>query len=205
MGVIRPATLADQERLYEVVVQTGKAGDDATPLYNDPKMLGHIYTAPYVVFAPELVFVVEINGQVAGYVCGVVDSRAYEAQLEGAWWPNLRKQYPEPNGARRVAWSEDERRVHWIHNPVPTPDYVVEPHPAHMHMNLMPEARGGGLGRRLFDTWFNAAQAMGVGPVHIGANPTNDGGIAFWRAMGFERLRQPDGTYASNTCWMGRP
>jgi len=205
MGVIRPATLADQERLYEVVVQTGMAGEDATPLYQDPKMLGYIYTAPYVVVAPELVFVAEVGGQVAGYVCGVVDSRAYEAQLEETWWPTLRRQYPAPDVDQQAAWSEDEKRADWIHHPVPTPAYVVDPYPAHMHMNLMPEARGGGLGRKLFDTWLAAAKALGAGSVHIGADLKNDGGIAFWQAMGFERLRQPDGTFAENTCWMGRP
>ncbi|WP_294224049.1 GNAT family N-acetyltransferase [uncultured Shimia sp.] len=205
MAVIRQATQADQERLYEVVVQTGKAGNDATPLYDDPKMLGHIYTAPYVVLAPDLAFVVEINGQVEGYVCGVEDSRVFEAQLEAAWWPALQAQYPAPDAARRATWSEDERRADWIHNAVPTPDYVVQPYPAHMHMNLMPAARGGGLGRRLFDTWLQAAQARGVGPVHIGADPKNDGGIAFWQAMGFERLRQPDGTFSTTSVWMGRP
>lgn len=204
MAVIRQATKADQDRLYQVVVETGKAGDDATPLYQDPKMLGHIYTAPYVVLAPELVFVAEVNGRVAGYVCGVVDSRAFEAMLEDKWWPDLRTQYPAPDGVRRKDWSEDERRADWIHRPIPTPDYVVAAYPAHMHMNLMPDARGSGLGRLLFDTWLIAAQARGAGPVHIGANPKNEGGIAFWRAMGFSRLPQRDGKYAQNTCWMGR-
>ncbi|WP_299421259.1 GNAT family N-acetyltransferase [uncultured Shimia sp.] len=205
MGVIRQARQADQERLYEVVVQTGKAGNDATPLYQDPNMLGHIYTAPYVVLAPELAFVVEIDGQVEGYVCGVADSRVFEAQLEVKWWPALQERYPAPDEARRKRWTEDERRADWIHNPLPTPDYVVTPHPAHLHMNLMPKARGSGLGRRLFDTWLTAAKAQSVGPVHIGADPKNDGGIAFWRAMGFERLRQPDGRFSETSVWMGRP
>ncbi len=204
MAVIRPATEADQERLYQVVVETGQAGNDATSLYKDPKMLGHIYTAPYVVLAPELVFVAEVNGQVAGYVCGVADSRVFEASLEEKWWPVLRARYPAPDMSRQAEWTEDDLRAAWIHAPVPTPDYVVDRFPAHMHMNLMPNARGGGLGRRLFDTWLEAAQAYGVGPVHIGANPKNAGGIAFWRAMGFERLPQPDGTFSEESCWMGR-
>jgi GNAT superfamily N-acetyltransferase len=204
MAVIRPATEADQERLYQVVVETGQAGDDATPLYKDPKMLGHIYTAPYVVLAPELVFVAEVNGQVAGYVCGVADSRAFEAELEEKWWPALRERYPAPDVSRKARWTADELRAEWIHNPVRTPDYVAAQFPAHMHMNLMPNARGGGLGRRLFDTWIEVARDCGVGPVHIGADPKNAGGIAFWRAMGFERLLQPDGTFSEETCWMGR-
>ncbi len=204
MALIRPATEADQERLYQVVVKTGQAGNDATPLYKDPKMLGHIYTAPYVVLAPELVFTAEVNGRVVGYVCGVADSRAFEAKLEDKWWPGLRERYPAPDVSRQASWTADELRAAWIHNPVPTPDYVVDRFPAHMHMNLMPNSRGSGLGRRLFDTWLEAAQACGVGPVHIGADPKNAGGMAFWRAMGFERLLQPDGTFSEETCWMGR-
>ncbi len=204
MTQIRPATLRDQDALYDIVLKTGLSGADAAPLYDDPQMLGHIYTAPYLTLAPDLVFVAEVDGQVAGYVCGVVDTRAFEAALETRWWPTLRTRYVAPDPARREEWTEDEARADWIHHPQATPAYVAASFPAHMHMNLMPQARGTGVGRRLFDCWLTAARRQGAYSVHIGANPQNSGGIAFWAAMGFERLRAPDGHQDEATCWMGR-
>ena len=205
MRRIRQATGDDQDALYDIVLRTGLSGDDAAPLYQDPNMLGHIYTAPYVALAPELAIVAEVDGVVAGYVCGVADTRAFEARMETDWWPDLRKRYVDPDPAQQAQWSADDARSHWIHHPQPTPDYVVSAFPAHMHMNLMPAARGGGLGRQLFDRWIEAARAQGVGPVHIGANPANAGGIAFWSAMGFTQLTRADGPPETETCWMGRP
>ncbi|GAA6180893.1 GNAT family N-acetyltransferase [Shimia sp. NS0008-38b] len=201
---IRAACDADQDALYDIVLKTGLSGGDATALYQDPKMLGHIYTAPYVALAPELAFVATLGAQVVGYVCGVADTRRFEAQMEADWWPALRAQYQDPDPTRRDAWTKDESRCHFIHHPQSAPAYVAEAFPAHMHMNLTSEARGCGLGRRLFDHWMDAARGVGVGPVHIGANPGNTGGIAFWGRMGFQRLLGPDCDVDPRTCWMGR-
>lgn len=64
---IRPATPYDLEALYAITVKTGHKGSEARHLYTDKKMLGHIYSAPYLKYAPKLVFVVERNDAVMGY------------------------------------------------------------------------------------------------------------------------------------------
>ncbi|MDA5557590.1 GNAT family N-acetyltransferase [Shimia sp. MMG029] len=201
---IRPARASDQGALYDIVLKTGLSGADASHLYNNPKMLGHIYTAPYVALVPALAFVAERDGRVVGYVCGVAQTRAFEALQEVAWWPALRNQYACPEEASRTEWTADQIRAAWIHHPTPTPAYVAGPFPAHLHMNLSPEVRGAGLGRRLFETWCAAAKLQGVHAMHIGANPANAGGIAFWARMGFERLETPAGEEPSSAAWMGR-
>lgn len=204
MITIRHARASDQDALYEIVLRTGLSGADATHLYQDPQMLGHIYTAPYVALVPELAFVAESAGRVVGYVCGVVDTKAFEVLLETDWWPDLRARYPVPDPSQCDLWSADEARADWIHHPQTTPDYVVHSYPAHLHMNLTEAARGTGLGRQLFETWCAAAATQGVGAMHIGANPANAGGIAFWGRMGFVPLRPPAESGEPRTAWMGR-
>jgi len=95
--MIRRYRSGDFRDLYRVCLRTGKSGDDATPLYRDPDLLGHIYAAPYGLFEPALAFVVEDELGVGGYCLGALDTKAFEWRLEDRWWPSLRGRYPEPD------------------------------------------------------------------------------------------------------------
>ena len=59
---IRPFDPADLETCYAISLATGFEGGDASHLYRDPKMMGHIYMAPYVCLEPGLALVVEDDG-----------------------------------------------------------------------------------------------------------------------------------------------
>ena len=54
VAIVRPYHPADLDALYRVCLETGDAGRDATALYDDPTLLGHVYAAPYALFEPEL-------------------------------------------------------------------------------------------------------------------------------------------------------
>ncbi len=57
--IIRQAKPGDLESLYRVSLETGHLGEDASHLYADPRMMGHIYSAPYLKLEPDLAFVIE--------------------------------------------------------------------------------------------------------------------------------------------------
>jgi hypothetical protein len=96
--VIRPYRPADLDDLYRICLLTGDSGADASPVYQDPKLVGHLFAGPYGVLNPETAFVVEDQDGVAGYIIGAIDTRAFEARLEAEWWPNLRPLYADPAG-----------------------------------------------------------------------------------------------------------
>ena len=79
-----------------ISLATGFAGGDASHLYDDPRMMGHIYSAPYALLDPGLALVVEDGQGVAGFVVGTVDTSSWERKLEREWWPSLRRQYADP-------------------------------------------------------------------------------------------------------------
>lgn len=162
--------------------------------------MGDIYAAPYLVFEPRLAFVVEKGTQVAGFCVGTADTKSFATQLEADWWPDLRKKYVKPKECARSTWSADERRSAMIHWPETPPSLIVANYPAHLHMNLLPEVQGQGVGRRLHETWMNSVIQFGVNAVHIGANAKNARAIRFWRHHGFKRIP----ARASRTTWMGR-
>ncbi|WP_172297052.1 GNAT family N-acetyltransferase [Pseudoruegeria sp. HB172150] len=200
MNEIRQAKPEDAEALYAICLKTGDAGEDATHLYSEPRLIGHIYAGPYLACAPELAFVAERDGMVVGYCVGAADSRAFAVTLERDWWPALRETYPKPDPARQDDWTADERRCQMIHDREPTPDAVVSRYPAHLHMNLLPAAQGQGLGGQLLERWVHAATALGVTGAHVGASAGNARGIRFWQKQGFEKIATP----GARAVWMGR-
>lgn len=202
---IRDYRKADLPALYRISVMTGDGGGDARHLYRDLDLIGHIYVGPYAECVPELCFVAEDALGVAGYVVGTADTRAFEALLERAWWPALRARYPDPGPVLPPDCDADLKRVHRMHHTAVIPDAVVAEHPAHLHMNLLPRLHRQGVGSRLLGRWFAAAREAGAERVHVGVNPGNPGGLAFWQRAGFERITLPEAEDSGRALWLGRP
>ncbi len=189
-ATIRGVRPDDLTALYEIALETGDAGADATPLYRDPRLVGELYAAPYAVLEPESGFVIEDDGGVAGYIVGTVDTAAFEARLEAEWWPALRARHRDPTGDP-AAWSLDEINAWQIHHPRPTPARLVEAYPSHLHINLRPRLQGRGLGKALIDTWLERMGKAGSRGAHLGVSPRNHRALRFYRAYGFSEFQWP--------------
>lgn len=200
MDEIRQARPEDLDAFYHISLVTGHLGADASHLYTDPDMMGHIYSAPYLKSAPELAIVVERQNNVVGFCVGTSDTRGFDATLEANWWPTLRAKYPEPNEKTRSSWTADERRCQMIHTPSITPEKIITQFPAHLHMNLLPVVQGEGVGAVLLRRWLQRAAHLDVREIHIGANRGNDRAVTFWHRQGFRKLPSPHST----TIFMGR-
>ena len=196
MTTIRPFAPADLEACYAISLATGVEGGDASHLYRDPKLMGHIYVAPYALLEPSLAFVVEDNDGAAGFAVGTADTVAWEERLEREWWPSLRGRYADPADVPAEARTPDQRRAFMIHHPARTPPAVTRDYPAHLHMNLLPRTQRRGIGSKLLGLWLDK---VGAPAVHVGVNRANTGGARFWAARGFETLTLP-----GRTLWMGR-
>jgi len=197
---IRPFEPADLEACYAISLATGFEGGDASHLYRDPKMMGHIYVAPYALLEQALAFVVEDSEGVAGFAVGTADTVAWEERLEREWWPSLRGQYADPADVPSAERTPDQRRAFMIHHPANTPAAVAWKFPAHLHMNLLPRTQHRGVGSALLRLWLERA---GARDVHVGVNRANGGAARFWAAHGFEELPL-SGELARRTLWMGR-
>ena len=200
MVEIRAFRQADLDDLYRICLATGAGGDDASALYRDPKLVGHVYAAPYAVLSPRSVFVAEDTEGVGGYIVGAPDTHAFEARLEAEWWPELRRLYPEPTEEPRSGWSRDQLMSHRIHHPGRTASEIVEPYPSHLHINLLPHLRGRRLGRRLMERWLGSIRDLGSRGAHLAVGAANSRAIGFYRACGFHEM-QPPSRPASTALW----
>lgn len=199
---IRPASPGDRDRLYEVCLRTGASGQDATASFADPSLLGHVYVGPYLALEPDLAFVLDLDGEVNGYVLGARDTARFERRCEQEWWPSLRERYPDPPADR--SWTEDERMCHLIHHPVPTDPAVAADYPAHLHIDLLPGAQRSGHGRRLVEHLLSRLRTIGVRGVHLGVAAENERAIGFYRHLGMQPVRQESGTLLLGT-WLTPP
>ncbi|PYE54158.1 GNAT family N-acetyltransferase [Deinococcus yavapaiensis] len=190
---IRPYRPGDLDALYDICLLTGDSGQDASGLYEDPKLLGHVYAAAYGIFQPEFAFVVDDELGVAGYVIGALDSRAFEATLEREWWPNLREQYPRPTKPKED-WTPDDRIINLLYGRSAGDEALLDAYPSHLHIDLLPRAQGGGNGRKLMHTLFDALARAGSPGVHLGVGARNTRAVGFYEHIGFERLAEKPGS-----------
>lgn len=193
MTRIRPACPADAAALRHICLLTGDAGQDASPRFQDPSLLGDIFAVPYLRFEPSFAFVAEDGDGVAGYILGAPDTAAFRARLEADWWPALRLRHPlpppDPEGTFDLAH-------HFLRTFVHAPAGPLEPclqdFPAHLHIDLLPRLQGQGLGRRLMDTLLARFREAGVKGVHWGVDGRNQAALAFYARMGAQVLDRPD-------------
>jgi ribosomal protein S18 acetylase RimI-like enzyme len=183
----------DLDDLYRVCLQTADNGGDATALFEDPMLPGHVYAAPYAIFEPSLAFVAEDLAGVGGYILAALDSRAFAERLESDWWPALRASYPEPAPVLAEALSLPERyALHDIHHPWGMHDALAERYPSHLHIDLVPRLQGRGLGRQLIATLMSALRERGSPGVHLLAGLSNQRAASFYRHVGFTELPATD-------------
>ncbi|MCG7389401.1 GNAT family N-acetyltransferase [Pantoea sp. ACRSB] len=193
-GVIRPATPADYPALYRICLETADAGGDARALYSDPDYPGQRFAVPYARFAPDFAFVLEIAGEVMGYVVAAPDTRAFEAQLQAEWWPLWQEKYRQ----RTASAPLDNKVLDAIRQPDSAAEALVAQWPAHLHINLLPAAQKGGWGRKMIEHELEALRAAGVSGVHLGVSLQNEQVCAFYQRMGFTPIMR------SNAIYMGQ-
>ncbi|MCB0032535.1 MAG: GNAT family N-acetyltransferase [Anaerolineales bacterium] len=183
---IRSYHPTDLTMLYRICLLTGANGEDATAVYNDPDLLGHYYAGPYAVLEPALCFILTHNDVPCGYVLGTKDSAVFAARCEAEWFPLLRARYPLPDEADHSADANIIRLLHRGHNA----DEDLTDYPAHLHIDLLPMAQGGGRGRQMLTRFFEALREQGARGVHLGVGRSNERAVGFYEHMGMTRLEE---------------
>jgi len=111
-------------------------------------------------------------------------------QHVGAWWEGreLQPQLPKLfflhfEGTTFVAEDEEGRLIGFLCGFLSQTD----PDEAYVHLiGVAPERRGSGLGRALYERFFEAARAHGRHLVRCVLPPGREDALAFHRALGFE-------------------
>jgi ribosomal protein S18 acetylase RimI-like enzyme len=188
---IRQATAADHDALCQICLRTGDAGRDATAREDDPSLLGMLYAVPYQVLERDFAFVIEGPGGVCGYVLGARDTSAFNRRLEAEWYPSLRQKLSDPGPDER-SWRGSDWARCLIHHPKLAVPAALAPYPSHGHIDLLPEARGRGIGRQGMELLMLRLTAAGSPGLFLQVDPRNRNALRFYERLGFAKLRAPD-------------
>ena len=188
MTSIRPFRPDDLPRLREICLLTGDVGDDATGRHVSDALLPDLFLEPYLACDPRWSWIVADDADVpVGYLVATPDSRAFAAWWRAEWTPAFARRHGAeasgPDAALLARGLDPESTI---------PEEVVDAYPAHLHIDLLDAARGGGTGRRLMGLLLARLADEGVPGVHLGMNPANTGARAFYDRLGF-RAASADG------------
>lgn len=187
---IRPYRPTDRADVYDICVRTADAGGDARGRYSSDALMPDVYAGPYLEYAPELVSIVATSDgdRAVGYLIGVADTADFVDWHRTNWLPRFAARYAgEPR-------NDDEAGVIGAGlRPERMLIAELEEFPAHLHIDLLPEAQGQGLGRTLIDGLRDELHKRGVSGLHLSYSPQNTGAAAFYARLGFHELPSSTG------------
>lgn len=190
MTSIRQYRPEDRPAMFDICLKTADAGADATGMFSDDELWGLLFAVPYVERHPDLCWIVEADGgRAIGYIVATDDTDAFERWFRDEWWPQFEDRFPRPVHAE----SAEAKMIEYGYRRGPGQNPNTAQYPAHLHIDLLPETQGQGLGRRLIETLFAELRRRGVKGLHLGMNPENTGAAAFYERLGMERLPSEDG------------
>ena len=184
---IRRCEPPDVDAAYDVCLRTGDNGEDASHDFDDPKALGHIYVGPYLKLEPQLAFVLEDPQGVCGYALGALDSKTFYDAYLNQWLPEIRQRHPEPTGGP-AQWTRTQKVYSDYYHPVIFMPEPYNQYPSHLHIDLLPHARGRGLGREMMNVQLAELTAKDSPGVHLGMGATNLRAERFYKKLGFREL-----------------
>ena len=182
---IRSYKSADTSAAYEICLKTGNSGQDATHLFSDPLVLGHIYVGPYMEFEPQSVFILEDDQGPCGYIMGVLDSQTYYQWMHSEWLPKIRVDYKKPTGDPDT-WNETEKITNLLFQP--ESQRLFPGFPAHLHIDLLSRAQGKGQGKLMMDHFIDYIRKNKIPGVHLELSVNNDRAFRFYFIYGLQEL-----------------
>lgn len=190
MVVIRSYESSDREAVMRVQFETGLLGGCMSAVLDDEWLFTR-EVAYYLDEEPESVFVAVDEGEVVGYVLGCLDDsnhsslRALLAQVK-----HILTRWFSLSRTDRVFWGG---RLCWLVRAVIGPErkLATPPNAGHLHINVLPRARGEGVGSLLLERFFSYARSNGVSCLHADGFLTRlNPNASFWGRHGFSVFSQ---------------
>jgi ribosomal protein S18 acetylase RimI-like enzyme len=193
---IRKYEKSDRNAVREITYRTGFKGEDLTDQgYCDDRELWFlIFIDYYCRYEPGNFFVIQdmATAAVVGFICGTLDTRAQKARFwkTMTWRIALRaflvtswrywRSFKNLIAMQGMAGADDRELALSIQRQ----------YPAHLHINVLPEYHGMGLGTLLVTHFENHLVAQGVPGVHLQTSNYNRKAVPFYKKLGYELIRE---------------
>jgi ribosomal protein S18 acetylase RimI-like enzyme len=185
---IRKYVEGDREAIQDICYLTGYMGDSAERFWRHKQSFVELWTSYYINQEPASIYIATRNNVVVGYLTGCVDTSSatkskdilkflikhgllFRPGTAGFFWRGMLDSMKDRNSA--------------------TDEFIDERWPSHLHINLLPIARGSGLGRGLMERWLDQLRRSGSRGCHLGTLVENTGAVSFFERMGFRHYGEP--------------
>jgi GNAT superfamily N-acetyltransferase len=138
---------------------------------------GKMWIDPYQAFCPEWTYVALDESRVVGYLTGCPDTPLFRQR---------QKTLKEAQPKNPEEWFGQEVQMN-----------IESDYPAHLHVNLLPDYRGKGIGQHLIERFLHDINDKSVKGVHVFCGPDP---VAFYKKAGFEELA----VFNSRVFFLGR-
>jgi len=185
---IRPYRASDRQAIREICSATAWLGQPARDRIPDDWIWAEYWTRYFTDREPRHTWVAArtLDGQVAGYLTGTANARRFERYvpwlMPGIVLRVIRRRLISNSVSRRAILGL-LRSIIGGESDLPTG--VLERYPATLHLNLLAETRGRGVGRRMFETYIERMRRLGVRGVHAQTLSVNANVAKFNEALGF--------------------
>jgi ribosomal protein S18 acetylase RimI-like enzyme len=190
---VRPYSPADRTVLEDVAYRVGFMGESSDAFWRHRASANSIWMAPYLDGEPESTFVGLWKGEVMGYLTGCVDTARFVGPDAVMMQEVSRHKLLFRPGVAGFFWRAiKDTVVDRLHGRTAARGELHDARwPSHLHVNLLREARGVGLGRALMEAWLSQLERVGSPGCHLGTILENERAVRFFEAMGFERHGAP--------------
>ena len=132
------------------------------------------------------------DGEVLGYLAGCVDSTRAPSPKAALTRVAVRYALLLRPGTAGFFWRGIRES---LGRETPSGELRDPRWPAHLHIDLLPQGRGQGVGTALVNAWFARLRALGVPGCHLSTFAENTAAIRFFERVGFrrhgDRIRTP--------------
>ena len=146
------------------------------------ELWGDLFVSAYLDRHPEYAWVLEScsesdkQGQIVGYVVGTPDTQPFERYYFSHFWPARIGMYSSlpPDTFTQREQDLIRKTATFGDAAIKEDRAYLDAHPAHIHINLLPQARGQGYGKEMMGLIFGAMRHRGVKGVHLTAARGNE-------------------------------
>ena len=168
----------------------GRAGEGAPPgsLWGHEESEAAVYLDPYMDLEPGSLFVAATDGYLVGYLDGCLDSAQFPSESERV--EKAVREYRlifRPGTAAFFARAVADVARAKVRREPTAADFDDARWPAHLHINVAPEARGTGVADGLMERWLDRLRKSGSPGCHLQTLVENARAVRFFERTGFAR------------------
>lgn len=177
----------DKNAVEEICYNCGYMGESPEFYWKHKVSFKEIWTTYYLNKEPGSCFVAVINNKVVGYLTGCLETSKAPDSDDIMKKAILKYKLFLKPGTAGFLFRGMFDSIIIRGNKKASGDFIDERWPSHLHINLLPEARGKGLAEELIRQWFELLKNKKSKGCHLGTIYENECAVHFFEKTGFHR------------------